>query len=329
MEENAIYAHKKVSAKSRIKYYAQNYAIVIMLAVLAIIVGIIQPKFFTLQNWTNIMNQISVVGILACGMTFVILIGCIDLSVGAMISLIGIFSVTMLGQFGGVVAILLSVLLGAGIGFGSGAIIGGIKGRMGESFMVTYGMQSVLAAMALIVSGGLFMMVTAPGGIFVEIGKGMTPVYILIVLIVICQLVLTKTHFGRNILFMGANPVAASLSGINVRLNTMLVFMLGGLISALAGVVLSSRVMSANPTAGVGYELDAIAACVVGGVSMKGGSGSFINTVIGVVVIGVLGNALNLLGVGSYQQMIVRGFVIALAVALDIFNKNRQSGEGE
>jgi D-xylose transport system permease protein len=125
-------------------------------------------------------------------------------------------------------------------------------------------------------------------------------------------------------MFMGSNPVAAGLSGINVRLNTMIVFMLSGLISALSGVILASRVMSANPNAGSGYELDAIASCVVGGISMKGGVGGFTNTLIGVVVIGILGNALNLLGVGSYMQMIVRGAVIAAAVAWDIYNKRGQ-----
>ena len=322
--ENNI-ALKNSSLKGHIVNFVSNYAIILVMVVLAVIVSIIQPNFLTLQNMTNILNQISVIGILSCGMTFIILIGCIDLSVGSMMSLIGIVVVSLLLPVGDVASIIISVLLGAGLGLINGGIMAGIRGRMGESFMVTYGMQSALAAMALIVSGGLFMMVST-NGVFTQVGKGMTPVYVFIGMVVICQLVLTKTKFGRNVLFMGANPTAASLSGINVRLYTMIVFMLCGLITSVAGVRLSSRVMSANPTAGVGYELDAIAACVVGGISMKGGSGSFINTLIGVIVIGVLGNALNLLGITSYEQMIVRGVVIALAVALDIFNKRRQQG---
>jgi ribose transport system permease protein len=311
-------------SKKRFAGFARDYAIVLALILLALVVSIIQPKFFSLQNFKNILNQITVVGVLSCGMTFVILIGCIDLSVGSMISLMGIFSVTMVGRLNGPAAIILSIILGAAIGLGTGSIIGAIKGRMGESFMVTYGMQSVLAALALIVSGGLFMMVPVSKGVFVEIGKELTPVYLFLILIVACQVLVSKTHFGRTIMFMGANPVAASLSGINVRLNTMIVFMLSGLISALSGVILASRVMSANPNAGSGYELDAIASCVVGGISMKGGVGGFTNTLIGVVVIGILGNALNLLGVGSYMQMIVRGAVIAAAVAWDIYNKRGQ-----
>jgi ribose transport system permease protein len=311
----------RILSQKRITDFARDYAIVLALILLALIVSVIQPRFFSLQNFKNILNQITVVGVLSCGMTFVILIGCIDLSVGSMISLMGIFSVTMVGKLNSPAAIALSLLLGAAIGLGTGCIIGAIRGRMGESFMVTYGMQSVLAALALIVSGGLFMMVPVSRGVFVEIGKELTPVYIFIILIIACQILVSKTHFGRTIMFMGANPVAASLSGINVRLNTMIVFMLSGLISALSGVILASRVMSANPSAGSGYELDAIASCVVGGISMKGGAGGFINTLIGVVVIGILGNALNLLGVGSYMQMIVRGAVIAAAVAWDIYNK--------
>ena len=299
----------------------RNYAIVFILILLALVVSVIQPKFFTLQNFRNILNQISVVGILSCGMTFVILTGCIDLSVGSMISLMGIVSLTLVGRQSGISALFLSMLLGAAIGLFSGSIIAMMKGRMGESFMVTYGMQSILAAFALIVSGGLFMMIPVSTGIFVEIGKGLTPVYIFIAIVVIGQILISETRFGRNIMFMGANPTAASLSGINVRLYTMIVFMLSGMISALSGVVLASRVMSANPNAGSGYELDAIASCVVGGISMKGGVGSFVNTLIGVAVIGILGNALNLLGVGSYMQMVVRGIVIAAAVTLDIYNK--------
>lgn len=324
MEESTIVPKTGMVLKRRIGGLARDYAIVLALILLALIVSVIQPRFFSVQNFKNILNQITVVGVLSCGMTFVILIGCIDLSVGSMISLMGIFSVTMVGKLNGPAAIALSLLLGAAIGLGTGSIIGAIRGRMGESFMVTYGMQSVLAALALIVSGGLFMMVPVSRGIFVEIGKELTPVYIFIGLIAVCQILVSRTHFGRTIMFMGANPVAAGLSGINVRLNTMVVFMLSGLISALSGVILASRVMSANPNAGSGYELDAIASCVVGGISMKGGVGGFTNTLIGVVVIGILGNALNLLGVGSYMQMIVRGAVIAAAVAWDIYNKRGQ-----
>ena len=299
-----------------------NYAIIAVMIVLVIVVSIVQPRFLTAQNFRNILNQIAVIGVLSCGMTFVLLIGCIDLSVGAQMSLIGIIAVMLANNVGDFAAILIPVLAGVVLGLANGSIMAGINGRLGESFMVTYGMQSVLAALALIVSGNLFMMVETTGA-YSQIGKGLNPVYVFFALIVICQFVLTKTRFGRNVMFMGSNPNAARLSGINVRLYTMLVFMFCGVVTAMAGTLLPSRVMSANPTAGTGYELDAIAACVVGGISMKGGSGNFVNTLVGVIVIGVLGNALNLLGVTTYPQMIIKGFVIALAVTLDILNKSR------
>jgi len=302
--------------------FVSGHAIIFLMILLAIIVSIIQPRFLTGQNLMNILNQIAVIGVLACGMTFVLIIGCIDLSVGAQMSVIGIIAVTLANGMGDVAAILLPMIAGLVLGVVNGGIMASINGRLGESFIITYGMQSVLAAAALLISGGLFMMVTNTT-VFSQIGKGLNPVWVFFALVIICQFVLTKTHFGRNVMFMGANPAAARLSGINVRVYTMVVFMLCGFITAIAGTLLPSRVMAANPNAGINYELDAIAACVVGGISMKGGSGSFVNTLVGVLVIGVLGNILNLLKVSTYEQMIVKGIVIALAVALDIINKNR------
>lgn len=317
----------KTSLKRTVIDFISGHAIIFLMILLAIVVSFIQPRFLTGQNLMNILNQIAVIGVLSCGMTFVLIIGCIDLSVGSQISLIGIIAVTLANGAGDVVAILLPAIAGIVLGLVNGGIMASINGRLGESFIITYGMQSLLAAMALLVSGGLFMMVTNTT-VFSQIGKGLNPVWVFFALVTICQFVLTKTHFGRNIMFMGANPVAARLSGINVRLYTMLVFMLCGFITAIAGTLLPSRVMAANPNAGINYELDAIAACVVGGISMKGGSGSFINTLVGVLVIGILGNILNLLKVTTYQQMIVKGIVIALAVSLDIINKNRLQKRG-
>lgn len=312
---------------NRFMNLVSSHAIIVIMLLLIIVVSIVQPRFLTADNFRNILNQIAVIGVLSCGMTFVLLIGCIDLSVGSQMSLVGIIAVMLTNKVGDGSAIIVPVIAGAFVGLIIGGIMAAINGRLGESFMVTYGMQSVLAALALIVSGNLFMMVESTGT-FSKIGVGLNPVYVFFVLIVICQFTLTKTRLGRNIMFMGSNPMAAKLSGINVRLYTMLAFTFCGLITAMAGTLLPSRVMSANPTAGTNYELDAIAACVVGGISMKGGSGNFVNTLVGVLVIGVLGNALNLLGVTTYPQMIVKGFVIALAVTLDLLNKQRQLKRG-
>ena len=318
---------RKNSLKERIVDIIGNNAILFITLLLAIVVTFLHPRFLTINNFRNILNQISVIGTLACGMTFVLLIGCIDLSVGAMMSLIGIIVVAIANSGHETLAIISAVTAAGAIGLIKGGIMAGINGRLGESFIITYGAQSVLAALALIVQGGLFMMVTATGW-FTQIGKGTNPAYVFFALIVICQFVLTLTQFGRKLLFVGSNPLAAKLSGINVKFYFMMAFMLCGLITGVAGVLLPSRVMSANPTAGTNYELDAIAACVVGGVSMKGGSGNFINTLVGVMIVGVLSNAMNLLGLSSYPQMIVKGLVIALAFALDVMNKRRKLQRG-
>ena len=318
---------RKGSLKERIVDIIGNNAILFITLVLALVVTFLHPRFLTVGNFRNILNQISVIGCLACGMTFVLLIGCIDLSVGAMMSLIGIIVVAIANSGHETLAVVTAIVAAGAIGLIKGGIMAGINGWLGESFIITYGAQSVLAALALIVQGGLFMMVTATGW-FTQIGKGTNPAYVFFALIVICQFLLTVTRFGRKLLFVGSNPLAAKLSGINVKYYVMMAFMLCGLITGVAGVLLPSRVMSANPTAGTNYELDAIAACVVGGVSMKGGSGNFVNTLVGVMIMGVLSNAMNLLGLSSYPQMIAKGLVIALAFALDVMNKRRQLQRG-
>ena len=317
----------RVPARTQLVDFIGNNAILLIMLVLSAVVAMLHPRFLTAANFRNILNQISVIGCLACGMTFVLLIGCIDLSVGAMMSLIGIMAVALANQGREIAAITLPVLAAGAIGLAKGGLLAGINGRLGESFIITYGAQSVLAALALIIQGGLFMMVTATG-VFTQIGKGTNPAWAFFALILLCQAILTLTPFGRKLLFVGSNPTAAKLSGINVGLYFAVAFTLCGLISGVAGVLLPSRVMSANPTAGTNYELEAIAACVVGGVSMKGGSGNFVNTLVGVMIMGVLSNAMNLLGLSTYPQMIVKGLVIALAFALDVMNKSRKARRG-
>jgi len=307
--------------------FVTSNALVFIMLILFGVVAILYPRFLTVRNFNNILNQFPVIGCLACGMTFVLLTGCIDLSVGAMMSLIGIMAVAIANNGQEILAIVLPVLAAGGIGAIKGGILAGVNGRLGESFIITYGAQSVIAALALIIQGGLFMMVTATN-VFTRIGKGTTPAFVFFALIAVCQFVLVATTFGRKLVFVGSNPLAARLSGINVRFYFLMAFLLCGLITGVAGVLLPSRVMSANPTAGTDYELDAIAACVVGGVSMRGGSGNFINTLTGVLIMAVLGNAMNLMGLSSYPQMIVKGAVIALAFALDVMNKNRKLMRG-
>jgi ribose/xylose/arabinose/galactoside ABC-type transport system permease subunit len=264
---------------------------------------------------------------MAFGMTFVIVAGSIDLSVGSVVSLSGVVCISIINKFGADGwAIFTAISSGAIVGLINGLIISKIKGRIGESFIITYGMQTAVAALALIYSGASFM--NGEGdGFHRVIGKGSGPIIIFIVLAIILHFILTKTTFGRKVYFMGSNSLAAKMSGINVTNITIIIFVIAGVTAALASVVLSSRVNAASPVSGKGYELEAIAAVVVGGTSMSGGKGGVINTVIGVIVIGVLGNALNILNVTAYPQMMIRGVIIVLAVALDVWNQRTRNSE--
>ena len=201
------------------------------------------------------------------------------------------------------------------------ASIAAINGRGGEAFIITYGTQIVLAAIALFPSKGLFIAGRVPEGLFKMMGKDNAPIYIFLVVAAILQFVISKTQYGRKLCFIGNNMDAAKMSGIRVKLNRITYYAISGLMAGLAGIVLCSRVTSSNPTAGTGYEMNAIAAVVVGGNSASGGSGSILRTVIGAVVIGVMGNALNILGFSTNYQLIVKGLLIVLAVALDILSK--------
>lgn len=312
-----------------------DYMMFAIIILLMMIMSFAYPRFFTLSNFINILNQNAIWGVMACGITFVLLTGTIDLTIGSILSLIGIICATLLNETNSIPLIVIApILLGCLVGSCTGGIMAGINGRMGESFIVTYGAQTAVAALALLVQGGTYITIEVADieargvGVFQKFGAGINPAYVFFAIVIICQLVLNYTRFGRNLLFVGSNPKAAQLSGINVRLYILIAFILCGGINGLAGVLQTSRVMTANPTAGVGYEMTAIAMCVVGGVSMKGGAGSFINTMLGVLIIGIITNSMNLLGYSTYPQMMIKGFVIMFAFGLDVINKNRKLKRG-
>lgn len=320
-------SNKKARWKnSRIGRIIRSYGIMIVLIIIIIPVSIISANFFNVENLLNIVRQVSVVGIIAFGMTLVIIAGSIDLSVGAVVSLSGVVCMSVINLTGSdALAIVLALLSGALVGLINGLIISGIKGRVGEAFIITYGMQMAVAAIALIYSGGNFI-TGKTEGFHSIIGKGFGPIIIFASLAVVMQYILTKSTFGRVVYFIGGNSSATKMSGINVRKNTVAIFMIAGVLAALASLVLSSRVNAASPMSGKGYELDAIAAVVVGGTSMRGGKGSIFNTVLGVIVIGVVGNALNIMNITSYPQMIIKGIIIIMAVILDVWNEKVEKG---
>ena len=309
--------------KDKLINLALSNGILICIIILIIVTGIIQPEFFAWSNMINILRQISVNGIVACGMTICIMSGCYDLSVGSIVSMTGVFAILAINAG---VNDILCILIGLGIGIiagvFNGSLIAAINGRGGEAFIITYGTQTVLAAIALFPSKGLFIAGRVPeGGLFKLMGENNSPIYIFLIVALILHFVISKTQYGRNLCFIGNNMDAAKMSGIRVKFNRITYYAISGLLAGLAGIVLCARVTSSNPTAGTGYEMNAIAAVVVGGNSASGGSGSILRTVIGAVVIGIMGNALNLLGFSTNYQMIVKGVLIVLAVALDISSK--------
>jgi ribose/xylose/arabinose/galactoside ABC-type transport system permease subunit len=308
--------------KDKLINLALSNGILFAIIILIIVTGIIQPEFFAWSNMVNILRQISVNGIVACGMTVCIMSGCYDLSVGSIVSMTGVFAILAVNAG---VSDILCVLIGLGIGIAAGVfngvLISSINGRGGEAFIITYGTQTVLAAIALFPSKGLFIAGRVQDGLFKSMGLNNAPIYIFLVVALILHFIISKTQYGRKLCFIGNNMDAAKMSGIRVKLNRITYYAISGLLAGLAGIVLCSRVTSSNPTAGTGYEMNAIAAVVVGGNSASGGSGSIIRTVIGAIVIGIMGNALNILGFSTNYQLIVKGGLIVLAVALDILSK--------
>lgn len=308
--------------KDKLINLALSNGILICIIILIIVTGLIQPEFFAWSNMINILRQISVNGIVACGMTICIMSGCYDLSVGSIVSMTGVFAILAINAgVNDILCILIGLGIGVIAGIFNGSLIAAINGRSGEAFIITYGTQIVLASIALFPSKGLFIAGRVPEGLFKMMGENNSPIYIFLAVAIILHFVISKTQYGRKLCFIGNNMDAAKMSGIRVKFNRITYYAISGLLAGLAGIVLCSRVTSSNPTAGTGYEMNAIAAVVVGGNSASGGSGSILRTVIGAIVIGVMGNALNLLGFSTNYQLIVKGALIVLAVALDIISK--------
>lgn len=311
-----------IAWKDRARNLVLSNGILIAIIVLIVITGIIEPNFFAWKNMVNILRQVSVNGIVACGMTVCIMSGCYDLSVGSIVSMTGVFAILAINAG---VNDILCIFIGLGIGLLAGilngTLIAAINGRGGEAFIITYGTQTVLAAIALFPSKGLFIAGRVPDGVFKLLGSNNVPIVCFLVVALILHFILSKTTYGRKLRFIGNNMDAAKMSGIRVKLNRISYYAISGLLAGLAGIVLCSRVTSSNPTAGLNYEMNAIAAVVVGGNSASGGSGSIFRTVIGAIVIGIMGNALNILGFSTNYQLIIKGLLIILAVALDIISK--------
>jgi ribose transport system permease protein len=282
------------------------------------------PYFATAANLLNVAEQSAIVGVIAIGMTFVILTGGIDLSVGSLVALAGVVIGTTL-QRGASVPVALLAGMATGV---SGGALNGVMITRGSlpPFIATLGMMSVARGAALLLSDGRpisgfpeTLRVLATARVF---GLPM-PVALMLMLYAIAYVVLTRTVAGRYVYAIGGNEEATKLAGVHVHVYKTLVYAVSGLSAALCAALLVARLNSAQPVAGIGYELDAIAAVVIGGTSLLGGSGSVIGTLIGALIMSVLRNGLNLLGVSSYLQQIAIGVVIIVAVLIDMALRRR------
>lgn len=290
------------------------------LIIFAVIVSVLNPRFLTHANILNVLRQTSINSIIAIGMTLVILTGGIDLSVGSILAFCGAVMASLLNAgHNPILALIVTLALGLVFGFFNGFLVSKMKL---QAFIVTLVTMTFLRGATLVFTEGKPITVDDGGLLFENIGGGYLfdipiPIYIMIALFVVGHYLLMHTKFGRYTYAIGGNEEATKLSGINVDKVKMWVYGLCGMLSALAGVILTSRLYSAQPTAGSGYELDAIAAVVLGGTSLAGGVGRVTGTALGALIIGVLGNALNLLNVSSYYQMMIKAIVILIAVLID------------
>ncbi|WP_110928792.1 ribose ABC transporter permease RbsC [Bacillus massiliglaciei] len=290
------------------------------LIILFIIVSILNPSFLEPLNILNLLRQVSINALIAFGMTFVILTGGIDLSVGAILALSSALTAGMIvSGMDPILAIIIGCLLGGVMGVINGLLI--TKGKMAP-FIATLATMTLFRGLTLVYTDGNPITGLGDNRLFQLFGRGYflgipVPAITMLITFVILYIILQKTPFGRKTYAIGGNEKAALISGIKVPKVKIMIYGLSGLLAALAGAILTSRLNSAQPTAGTSYELDAIAAVVLGGTSLSGGKGLIVGTLIGALIIGTLNNGLNLLGVSSFYQMVVKGIVIIIAVLLD------------
>ena len=295
------------------------------LLTLCVILWAATPHFLTVSNLLNVLEQTALNAVVAVGMTFVIISGGIDLSVGSVLALAGIcLALALEAGVPAPAAIGLALVVGTGCGLINGVLI--TRGRL-PPFIATLGMMSVARGVALMLAEGRPISGFSEGFRAIATERLLAipgPVLITIVIYAVAHFVLTRTVFGRTTYAIGGNEEAARLSGVQVLFHKTAVYGVAGLTSAAAAVVLTARLNSAQPTAGTMYELDAIAATVIGGSSLLGGEGTVTGTLIGALIMGVLRNGLNLLNVSSFLQQVVIGVVIIGAVLVDMSLKRRR-----
>jgi ribose transport system permease protein len=307
-----------------LRHAGRRFGTVAGLAGLCLLLWALTPHFLTVANALNVMEQTAINAIVAVGMTYVIIAGGIDLSVGSIVAFSGVTLAAVLkAEWPAALAIAVGIAVGAASGLVNGVVIS--IGRL-PPFIMTLGMMSVARGAALLFTDGRPISGFGPGFRSIATGRLLgvpTPILLTLAIYAIAHFGLSRTRFGRYVYGIGGNEEATRLSGVAVRFHKTMVYVVSGVASAVAAVLLTARLNTAQPIAGIMYELDAIAATVIGGTSLTGGEGTLAGTLIGALTMGVLRNGLNLLGVSSFLQQLVIGAVIIVAVLIDLAIKER------
>ena len=330
MEEIRTKNNKTSVGKSIGDWFMRYAGQLVFLVVLFVVITLTDDKhvFLTARNLLNVMRQVSTNTFVACGMTLILIAGGIDLSIGAVMALTGMVSAYM--SMSGI-PFWICAIAGIGVGVVAGAVNGLIVSKTNlQPFIVTYSTQIIMRGMVYVITAAGTYRITSQsfldfGG--ASLGKIPWPVIYMIIVVAVMAILLNRTKFGRHIFAIGGNTKAAQFAGINIAKVKVLIYTLSGALAAFAGLVLTSRNSSMQPGLAEGAEMDAIAAVVLGGTSMAGGQGAIGGTVIGAFIIGFINNGLNLLGMNSFWQYIVKGIVILIAVYLD-FIKNKKIAKG-
>ena len=306
--------NKKIMSK------VQDMGALIALILLVIVIGVISPEFRTIDNFMSLMRQSSINGFIAFGMTCVILTDAIDLSAGSVLALsTALCAAAIKGGMPVALAMLMALVIGTALGAVSGILV--TKGRL-QPFIATLITMTVYRGLTQIFMNGKPISGLGDSFLLKFVGRGAVfgipvPVILFIAVFILFTFLLGKTTFGRRIYATGSNATSAKLAGVNVNRTKLIAYAISGCMATLSGLILLSRMASTQPTLGTGYELDAIAAVALGGTSMSGGRGRIWGTFVGVLIIAVLNNGLNILGVSSYYQDVIKGIVILIAVLSD------------
>ena len=303
----------------------ENSGMLVVYVIMFILFSLFVPYFFTMRNMIGLGLSVTMIGMVASTMLFALGAGDLDLSVGSTVAFTGVVTAVVINSTG-------SVMLGILMGIISGAAVGAVNGVFIANFnlnplITTLASMQIVRGLAFIVSGGRAVGIAKAE--FFGLGNGAifsvpNPIWLTIIIVAIFGVLLNNTAYGKNVLAIGGNKEAARLAGVNVKLTKNAIFILMGIVTGFAGVVLASRMTSGQPNANLGFELDVISACVLGGVSLSGGVATIGGVVVGVMIMGTVQNVLNLLNVPTFYQYVVRGIILLIAVLLDQLKQRRK-----